>query len=557
MTTAAIYCQDNAYDTKQLFMGRQIAGIEFMRAMARYTDGDDIYLYASSKKEFNTFQSRIDELAGKPRPCVWIPHTDVARLAKPGTLYFPSPHIASLAWERRFPGPRTYSLCGVTHTLCTASVFSALGDYLIAPLETWDALICTSRAAKAAVERLFADWGEYLAQRFGGGAARVPVQMPVIPLGVDCDSFAPRKTDAKTRTALRRKLGIAKDGIAVLFMGRMSYFEKAHPMPLYLALEEAAKRTGKSICLIMAGWFANDTVKKNYVDGAGTFCPHVKVIFVDGRRQEIRDTARLAADIFTSLSDNVQESFGLTPVEGMASGLPVVVSDWDGYRDTVRDGVDGFAVPTTAPPPGAGNEFAYRWTVGSDSYEMYVGQASFCTAVDVAAAADAFAALISDEGLRRRMGESGRQRAAANYDWKSVIAAYQELWRELGERRAKEPESVPRTRPDKSYYPLRPDPFAAFAGYPTARLSPKMVVARNPAAGADALARVCSVPMNTYALRFLLPAAGTEALLARLAAEGPLTIAAIVEKRPKDELVPLYRTLGWLAKMGLVVIRAP
>ena len=33
----------------------------------------------------------------------------------------------------------------------------------------------------------------------------------------------------------------------------------------------------------------------------------------------------------------------------MAAGLPVVVSDWDGYRYTVSDGVEGFRVPTLAP----------------------------------------------------------------------------------------------------------------------------------------------------------------------------------------------------------------
>ena len=38
-------------------------------------------------------------------------------------------------------------------------------------------------------------------------------------------------------------------------------------------------------------------------------------------------------DIFVSLSDNIQETFGLTPLEGMASGLPVVATDWNGYRD--------------------------------------------------------------------------------------------------------------------------------------------------------------------------------------------------------------------------------
>ena len=29
----------------------------------------------------------------------------------------------------------------------------------------------------------------------------------------------------------------------------------------------------------------------------------------------------------------------------MAAGVPVVVSDWDGYRYTVSDGVEGFLVP--------------------------------------------------------------------------------------------------------------------------------------------------------------------------------------------------------------------
>ena len=29
----------------------------------------------------------------------------------------------------------------------------------------------------------------------------------------------------------------------------------------------------------------------------------------------------------------------------MAAGLPVVVSDWDGYRYTVTDGVEGFRIP--------------------------------------------------------------------------------------------------------------------------------------------------------------------------------------------------------------------
>ena len=56
-----------------------------------------------------------------------------------------------------------------------------------------------------------------------------------------------------------------------------------------------------------------------------------------------------AADIFLSLVDNPQETFGLAPVEAMAAGVPVVVSDWDGYRYTVSDGVEGFRISTLSP----------------------------------------------------------------------------------------------------------------------------------------------------------------------------------------------------------------
>lgn len=45
-----------------------------------------------------------------------------------------------------------------------------------------------------------------------------------------------------------------------------------------------------------------------------------------------------------------QETFGQAPIEPMAAGLPVVVTDWDGRRDTVRHGEDGILVPTLMAP---------------------------------------------------------------------------------------------------------------------------------------------------------------------------------------------------------------
>src|SRR5262249_18939677 len=145
-------------------------------------------------------------------------------------------------------------------------------------------------------------------------------------------------------------LGIAADEFVVLFVGRLAFNAKAHPFPMYLALQRLA--ADHKVVLVECGWMDNDAVGTAFKDARAKICPSVRSIVLDGT--SAADLARgwAGADCFCSLSDNIQESFGLTPIEAMASGLPCIVTDWDGYRDTVRDGLDGLRVATLAPPPG-------------------------------------------------------------------------------------------------------------------------------------------------------------------------------------------------------------
>ncbi len=138
------------------------------------------------------------------------------------------------------------------------------------------------------------------------------------------------------------------------------------------------------------GWHANDFIAKAYAEAAALACPSVRVVTLDGRKAEDRHTAWAGADVFCALSDIIQATFGIVPIEAMAAGLPVVVSDWDGYKDTVRDGADGFRVPTVMPQASLGGDLAYRHALEMDTYDMYYGHTCSLVAVDVQATDKAF-----------------------------------------------------------------------------------------------------------------------------------------------------------------------
>jgi len=252
-------------------------------------------------------------------------------------------------------------------------------------------------------------------------------------------------------------------------------------------------------------------------------------------------------DVFTSLVDNIQETFGLAPIEAMAAGLPVVVADWDGYRETVRDGVDGFLVPTTMTPPGFGATMAYRHFGGLDSYDAYIGAAALNVAVDAGKAEEAYVALIENADLRRRMGEDGRRRTHETFGWSRVYDLYRALWGELADRRAKAP------APARGPHPLHPEPFRLFAHYPTYVFGARSRV-RATTTDAETWRRTLASPLLSGAGVHFLPAAEVERLRAAIAASPAASVAELLDTVERGRRDGAIRTLSLLAKAGLIVI---
>jgi len=546
MSNAALYLHPKGYDTSgPQLLGRLAAGESFLRGFLRHAEVERYFFWNSGGAKPEELDALLARIHAPTRPITWIRQADRQALSQVGVLNMPVPGVTAESWLRRPFGPRAYAICGITHTTATDRVMQTIGELLISPAEDYDALICTSTAVRHAIETQLSAMRDYLAAEFGPRRRAEP-QRVTIPLGVNAEDFS---TSPDHRSAWRARLEIPQDATVALFVGRFDVRGKMNPALMALALERAAVRTGKPIYWVNAGWGGSAKIEEAYESGSRALCPSVEYRRIDGRPLDVRFSIWSVADFFISFSDNVQETFGLTPVEAMAAGLPCVVTDWDGYRDTVRHGVDGFRIRTMAPAPGQGADLAHWFENQWMTYENYVGAAGQFTAIDYAEADEAIAALVLDPDLRRRMGAAAQARAREIFDWSAIIPQYQALWAEQNARRLAAP-PAPAVRGN----PFRPDPFTLFQSYPSEHLSVRSVVALAPGMTAAAARARLQDPLAAYSAFNRPTLQEAELVVALLGARKTATVAEVLEAIPPQRRSFVERGLLWMARYGVVTI---
>jgi hypothetical protein len=237
----------------------------------------------------------------------------------------------------------------------------------------------------------------------------------------------------------------------------------------------------------------------------------------------------------------------------MAAGLPVVVSDWDGYKDTVRHGVDGFRIPTCMPQAGLASDLALRHALGLDTYDMYCGLTSTLVSVDIEATAQAFIQLFESAELRQRMGQAGKLRAKQLYDWSTIIEQYEALWQAQTQLRLAAQKEINITLPPHAW-PARLDPFFAFESYPTQTVQLTSVLALTDLTAQEALQRLnqykALAMVNFAQLVFPSDQEITQVLCA--AEKGPSSAQALLEGVEPSRQAFVLRALVWLLKLGVL-----
>jgi glycosyltransferase involved in cell wall biosynthesis len=434
-------------------LGRTVANAGFLDGLLRADPFDEYHFFLPGRGALAGLQKHLEKTA--PRMLEGGRARLMLREALPGRLADTDYHCFHLsdcitcqpylARLRNRVSERIFPVTGPIHSLSYAAYSKAFLQHLWPGATRRDAIVCTSAAGQRAVEGFF----RQLREGFGLSEATHPgPRLARIPLAVDADAYAPGegKGDGPTR---------------ILAFGRISHHSKMDLVPLVRALHRLILDglDPQSMELILAGWAERETHVLDTLThlAANAGIPMRVVLRPDEARK--RELFR-EADVFVSIADNPQETFGITLVEAGAFGLPVVASDYDGYRDIVAHGETGLLVPTMGPAETPDVDLAAPLSFDT-RYHLALAQA---TAVDVPALAGALGRLIREPGLRAAMGAAGRERVRRLFHWPEVIGRYTALWDALWE----EPVEAGPLR--DLAHPLAPEYGRIFGHYPSRTL---------------------------------------------------------------------------------------
>lgn len=204
-----------------------------------------------------------------------------------------------------------------------------------------------------------------------------------LPFGVDEVRFSPGPSD-------RSRFGLSDSIPVILFVGGM---DRAHAFKGVDVLLRAAVKVPDAHLLLVG----DGKLRKSYERLASDLGIVSRCHFAGSVKDDGLVAAYRSADVLAFPSTSAAEAFGLVAVEAQACGIPVVASNLPGVRTVVADGETGFFVPVR----------------------------------DVDALADRLNRILKDADVRRKMGESARQRVLDKFTWTKHMDGLMKVYSDL------------------------------------------------------------------------------------------------------------------------------
>lgn len=456
-------------------MGRNVANEGFITALVRNAPYDGYHFFLSDEGQVSAVRERLSSLFPEKARAgafhITTRHDLPGAVAENAYEVF---HLsdcvadnAALQRVRNGLARNIFAITGATHSLSYARYPLYFFDQIWPGVTERDVIIATSTAGAAGIRSMFSA----LRAGYALDAAFAQPKIAHIPLGVEMDDFVSPGAKGAVGSDLRKRLGITGDSCVLLVFARISHYSKMDILPLFRALvrAEAAGLPKGSYTLVLAGWMDTGGAAPNaYSEIAARL--GINFLLVPSPDNALRKELFAAADMFLSPVDNPQETFGLTMLEAGAASLPVIASDFDGYRDLVVDGETGVLIPTVGPKDTTETDMLSGvWF--DNQHHLQLAQQSV---VSVPRLSEAIVRLAGDASMRKSYGEAARKRVAAKYTWDGVAKAHVALWEELAATPvARQPHADRR-----GSHPMHPAYGTVFGGYYTRLFDPGMIVRR-------------------------------------------------------------------------------
>jgi glycosyltransferase involved in cell wall biosynthesis len=208
--------------------------------------------------------------------------------------------------------------------------------------------------------------------------------------GIDQEKFSRENVDIKLVNSLESKIRYMKGDIIASFTGRL-LIEKG--ILEFLAVADKLSRNDPKLKFVIAGWYDINNPSCLSPDQMNKYLVNTNIIFL-GEILEIRELLYLT-DIL--ILPTYREGFPRSVLEAMSMNVAVITTDVPGAKDAIIDNYNGILVPV------------------KDNLALEV----------------AILKLISDEGVRKKLGYNGRYLVESKYNTHVIFNKILNVFRNL------------------------------------------------------------------------------------------------------------------------------